>query len=152
MKAKNIATIYAILAAALYAINVPLSKILLNYVEPTMMASFLYLGAGLGSLIVALLLGERIPAIPWMICVLALGFVAYGLSIHFYIMAQKDLGAAKTSAFYSIAPFLGVAFSMLLLNERPGIQFYLALIIMVISTYFMVKDTIELQHTHEHFA
>ncbi len=48
MKTKNIATIYAILAAALYAINVPLSKILLNYVEPTMMASFLYLGAGLG--------------------------------------------------------------------------------------------------------
>ena len=48
MKAKNIATIYAILTAALYAINVPLSKILLAYVEPTMMASFLYLGAGLG--------------------------------------------------------------------------------------------------------
>ena len=46
------------------------------------------------------------------------------------------------SAYYSIAPFLGVAFSMLLLGERPGIQFYMALIIMVISTYFMVKDTI----------
>ena len=106
--------------------------------------------SGLGSLIVALLLGEHIPAIPWMICVLALGFVAYGLSIHFYIMAQKDLGAAKTSAFYSIAPFLGVAFSMLLLNERPSVQFYVALTIMVISTYFMVKDTIGLQHTHEH--
>lgn len=74
---------------------------------------------------------------------LMLGFVAYGLSINFYIMAQKDLGAAKTSAYYSIAPFLGVAFSMLLLGERPGIQFYLALIIMVISTYFMVKDTID---------
>lgn len=48
MKVQNIATIYAILAAALYAINVPLSKILLDYVEPTMMASFLYLGAGFG--------------------------------------------------------------------------------------------------------
>lgn len=48
MKAKNMAILYAILAAALYAINVPLSKILLNYVEPTMMAAFLYLGAGLG--------------------------------------------------------------------------------------------------------
>lgn len=45
---KNIAIIYAILAEALYAINVPLSKVLLDYVEPTMMASFLYLGAGLG--------------------------------------------------------------------------------------------------------
>ena len=295
MQTKNIATIYAILAAALYAINVPISKILLNYIEPTMMASFLYLGAGLGlfiygliekrigkserkepltkkelpytvamvvldivapillmmgitmtnsanvsllnnfeivatsiialvifkevisrklwfaivlvtiasivlsfegvgsftfnqgslfvlgaclcwgfennctkmisnkssieiviikgtfsglgSLIVAFVLGEHIPAIHWLLCVLVLGFVAYGLSIHFYIMAQKDLGAAKTSAYYSIAPFIGVVFSMLLLNEKPSIQFYVALIIMIISTYFMVKDTIELQHT-----
>lgn len=40
MNSKSIATVYAILAAALYAINVPLSKVLLNYVEPTMMASF----------------------------------------------------------------------------------------------------------------
>ena len=63
---------------------------------------------------------------------------------------SRLLGAAKTSSYYSIAPFLGGAFSMLLLNERPSIQFYVALIIMIISTYIMVKDTIELQHTHEH--
>ena len=45
---QNKATFYAVLAAALYAINVPLSKLLLNHIEPTMMASFLYLGAGIG--------------------------------------------------------------------------------------------------------
>lgn len=106
--------------------------------------------SGLGSLVIALLLGEKIPEWKWMAAVLLLGFVAYGLSIHFYIMAQKDLGAAKTSAYYSIAPFLGVAFSMLLLGERPGIQFYMALTIMIVSTIFMIKDSIELQHTHEH--
>ena len=83
-------------------------------------------------------------------CVLILGFFVYGLSINFYIMAQKDLGAAKTSAYYSVAPFLGVAFSMVLLKERPSIQFFVALIIMIFSTILMVKDTIELQHTHEH--
>ena len=65
-------------------------------------------------------------------------------------MAQKDLGAAKTSAYYSVAPFLGVAFSMVLLKERPSLQFFVALIIMIFSTVLMVKDTIELQHTHEH--
>lgn len=48
MKTKHLATVYAILAAALYAINVPLSKVLLNHVAPTMMAAFLYLGAGIG--------------------------------------------------------------------------------------------------------
>ena len=106
--------------------------------------------SGLGSLIVALLLGESIPAVKWLFCVLILGFVAYGLSINFYIMAQKDLGAAKTSAYYSVAPFLGVAFSMILLKERPSLQFFVALIIMIFSTILMVKDTIELQHTHEH--
>lgn len=99
--------------------------------------------SGLGSLVVALIVGERLPALGWIACVLALGFVAYGLSIHFYIMAQKDLGAAKTSAFYAVAPFLGVAFSMLLLNERPGIRFYAALCIMLISTCLMVKDTVD---------
>lgn len=106
--------------------------------------------SGLGSLIIALVLGERIPAPLWLFATLLLGFVAYGLSIKFYIMAQKDLGAAKTSAFYSIAPFLGVAFGMALLKERPEVQFYVALAIMVISTIFMVKDSIALQHTHEH--
>ena len=79
-----------------------------------------------------------------------LGFVAYGLSIYFYVSAQKELGAAKTSAYYSVAPFLGVAFGMLILGERPAVQFYIAVAVMIISTYFMVKDTIELQHTHEH--
>lgn len=106
--------------------------------------------SGLGSLITALLLGEPIPPIPWIAAALLLGFVAYGMSINCYIMAQKDLGAAKTSAFYSIAPFLGVLFGMILLHERPGLQFYLALAIMAVSTVLMVKDTIGLQHTHEH--
>lgn len=39
---------------------------------------------------------------------------------------------------------------MLLLGERPGGQFYAALLIMTVSTVLMVKDTIALQHTHEH--
>ncbi len=106
--------------------------------------------SGLGSLIVAWSIGEEIPGFLWILTVLLLGFVAYGLSINFYIKAQKDLGAAKTSAYYSVAPFLGVAFGMLLLGDRPGLQFYVGLIIMVAATFLMVRDTIGLQHTHEH--
>ena len=106
--------------------------------------------SGLGSLIVALCLGEKLPGIGFIGAVLLLGFVAYGLSINFYIKAQANLGAAKTSAYYSIAPFLGVFFGMVFLGERPGIRFYLGLAVMIIATVLMVKDTIELQHTHEH--
>ena len=97
--------------------------------------------SGLGSLLIALLLGEELPSPSWMLRVLLLGFVSYGLSINFYILAQKELGAAKTSAFYYVAPFLGVAFSMLLLGERPDMQFYAALAIMLLATVLMVQDT-----------
>lgn len=106
--------------------------------------------SGLGSFLIALLLGERLPALPFAGAALLLGFVAYGLSINFYILAQKDLGAAKTSAYYSIAPFLGVAFSLVLLGERPGLRFYAALAIMALSAVLMARDTVKLQHSHEH--
>ena len=99
--------------------------------------------SGLGSLVIALFIGEKLPALIWLGGVMLLGFVAYGLSINFYIKAQKYLGAAKTSAYYSIAPFLGVGFGMLLFRERPGIQFYIGLIIMVLATILLIKDTLE---------
>ena len=98
--------------------------------------------SGMGSLAIALLLGESVPAAKWVIAILLLGFVSYGLSIKFYIMAQQHLGAAKTSAYYSIAPFLGVAFSMALLGERPSLQFYVAMAIMAAGAAALVKDTV----------
>lgn len=99
--------------------------------------------SGFGSLVIALVMGESLPALKWVLCVLLLGFVAYGLSINFYILAQKDLGAARTSAFYSVAPFLGVAFSMILLGEHLTLQFCIAFAIMVIATILMVQDSTE---------
>lgn len=45
----------AILAAALYAINSPLSKLLLEFMPSTLMAGFLYIGAGLGMGVIALI-------------------------------------------------------------------------------------------------
>lgn len=106
--------------------------------------------SGLGSLIVAFCAGESLPGLRWIPAILLLGFVAYGLSINFYIKAQKELGAAKTSAWYSIAPFLGVVFGIVLLGERPDGRFFLGLGLMVLATLLMVFDTISLQHTHEH--
>ena len=106
--------------------------------------------SGLGSLIVAFCAGESLPGLRWIPAILLLGFVAYGLSINFYIKAQKELGAAKTSAWYSIAPFLGVVFGIVFLGERPDGRFFLGLGLMVLATLLMVFDTISLQHTHEH--
>lgn len=106
--------------------------------------------SGAGSLIIALILREPFPAPRYIFLILLLGFVSYGLSIHSYIKAQKDLGAAKTGAWYAIAPFLGVAFSLVFLHEKPTIQFFIALAIMAAATVFIIKDTVTLQHSHGH--
>ena len=106
--------------------------------------------SGLGSLAVALMLGEPVPGRLQIPSVMLLGFVAYGLSINFYIKAQKSLGAATTSAYSSIAPFLGVLFGVVILGEKPGLQFYLGLGIMIAATVLLIRDTIALQHTHSH--
>lgn len=103
-------------------------------------------GSGIGSLIIALVLGETSNNISFIIIALLLGFVAYGLSIFLYIYAQRDLGAAKTSAYYAVAPFIGVGLSLVIFKEIPTTSFILALTIMIIGMYFASTE----DHNHEH--
>lgn len=97
-------------------------------------------GSGLGALGIAFGCGERLPSVGAMIGALALGFVAYGLSIYFYIYAQRDLGAAKTSTYYAVAPFIGAALSLLIFAEWPGVAYLVALAIMAAGTYLASRD------------
>ena len=92
------------------------------------------LGSGLGALMVAWAIGERLVGAEWMIASMLLGFVAYGLSIYYYTYAQRVIGAARTSAYYAIAPFIGAVLSMLILGERPNWIFFVALAIMLVGT------------------
>ena len=101
------------------------------------------LGSGTGALIVALLSGESFPALGYVPVALALGFVAYGLSIYFYVYAQRDLGAARTSAYYAIAPFIGVLLSLVIFRDWPGWMFFAALAVMIAATVLVTKDQAE---------
>ncbi len=99
-------------------------------------------GSGTGSLIVAVIIGEKLPDLRFILPAVVLGFVAYGLSIFTYIRAQKTLGAAKTSAFYAIAPFIGAMLSFIFLRESLTITYIIAFVIMVLGTVFVVSDTL----------
>ena len=97
-------------------------------------------GSGMGAMIVALVCGEHLPALLPALGALALGFVAYGLSIFFYIYAQRTLGAAKTSTWYAISPFIGVGLSLVIFRQIPGLMFWVALAIMAAGAYFAATD------------
>jgi drug/metabolite transporter (DMT)-like permease len=98
--------------------------------------------SGLGSLIVALILRESFASLTSLVFALALGFVAYGLSIFFYVKAQGVIGAAKTSAYYSVAPFIGALLSFLIFKESLRATYFIALAIMVMGTALVVCDTL----------
>ena len=95
------------------------------------------LGSGFGSVVLGLIIGEAFPVMRDIALILLLGFVAYGLSIYFYVYAQRDLGAAKTSAYYAVAPFIGVLLSLIVFRELPGTLFFIALTIMILGTWLI---------------
>lgn len=105
---------------------------------------------GTGSFIVAFITGESLPHSKYILLAMLLGFIAYGLSIFLYIRAQRDLGAAKTSAYYSVAPFIGTFLAFIINGETLSIAYLIGLFFMIIGTIFVVSDTLVKNHSHLH--
>ena len=106
--------------------------------------------SGLGALIIALIKKEAMPGIIYIVAALILGFVAYGLSIFLYVRAQNILGAAKTSAHYAIAPFVGAFLSFVFLREQLSGMYIIALAVMIMGSILVVADTLFRHHAHQH--
>ena len=96
--------------------------------------------SGAGALGIAFFAGGRLPGAMDALAAMLLGFVAFGMSIFFYIRAQRDLGAARTSAYYALAPFIGAGLSLAIFRDMPGATFFLALAIMIAGAYLASSD------------
>ena len=96
--------------------------------------------SGAGSLIIGLVIGERVTVLWSVFAVLGIGLVAYGLSIFFYVYAQRLLGAARTSAYYAVSPFLGTLLSLVIFRELPHFTYYIALALMAVGAFLCAED------------
>jgi drug/metabolite transporter (DMT)-like permease len=119
---------------------------MLSIKDPKQIVVIKGIGSGIGALIISVAIQEYSTDLLYISIALILGFVAYGLSIFFYISAQRELGAARTSTYYAAAPFVGVFASWLFLKEMPSLTFLLALAIMLTGTYFAISE----KHGHKH--
>ncbi len=106
--------------------------------------------SGSAALMIALIKRESMPGFWYIGAALILGFVAYGLSIFLYVRAQHVIGAAKTSAYYAVAPFVGAFLSFVVLREHLSWMYFIALIIMIAGSVLVVADTLIKSHTHAH--
>ena len=131
----SIGSVFVILAALSWGLENNLTR-RLSFNDPLMVVVIKGIFSGLGSLIIALFLREVVFNVPYILWTLLLGFIAYGLSIFFYVTAQRELGAAKTSAFYAFAPFVGAILSLIIFFELPLINFYIAIVLMAVGSYY----------------
>lgn len=96
--------------------------------------------SGVGSVVIGLCVGERFTVVWSVFAVLVVGFVAYGASIYFYVHAQRLLGAARTSAYYAIAPFIGTLLSLIIFKDLPHYTYFIALGFMAVGAWLCAKD------------
>ena len=104
--------------------------------------------AGVVNAGLALLLGERLPGPGGLAEAMTVGFLGYGVSLVLFVLALRGLGAARTGAYFSTAPFMGAAIAILALGEHPSGMFWLATVLMGTGVWLHLQERHEHAHTH----
>ena len=105
--------------------------------------------AGPVNLLMALALGAKFPAGPTIAAAMATGLAGYGISLVLFVVALRNLGSARTGAYFSVAPLFGVALSLALWPELPTLSFWIAAALMAFGIWLHVRERHEHIHTHE---
>ena len=135
----NLGSLFVLLACILWGIENNCTR-KLSSKDPLEIVMVKGIFSGLGSVMIGLVCGERVHHLWAIPLVLLLGFVAYGLSIYYYVYAQRLLGAARTSAYYAVAPFIGAFLSLIIFREVPGVLFLAALALMAVGAWLSSGD------------
>src|SRR5438094_4866676 len=105
--------------------------------------------AGAANLGLALALGAYLPAPGAMALAGVVGLLGYGISLVLFIMALRDLGAARTGAYFSVAPFFGAILALLLPATSTGPAFWAAAALMALGVWLHLTERHEHEHVHE---
>jgi drug/metabolite transporter (DMT)-like permease len=105
--------------------------------------------AGGTNLALALSLGATLPGGALLIKSLLLGFAGYGVSLVLFVLALRGLGAARTGAYFSTAPFIGAAIAIAVFGEPTSVTFWLAAALMGSGVWLHLSERHEHEHSHE---
>lgn len=133
-------SIYILLAATCWGLENNCTR-KISYLDPKFIVLLKGVFSGSISLVLGFLFQEKIEYILPIFASFGIGIVAYGLSIFFYVFAQRYIGAAKTSTYYAIAPFIATLLSITILKEKITIQFIVGLLWMMLGIYYVSSET-----------
>jgi drug/metabolite transporter (DMT)-like permease len=120
--------------------------------DPLAVAGTKGLVAGVVNTSIALALGNLLPAWPQLAFAGLLGFLGYGVSLALFVLALRHVGAARTGAYFSLAPFIGAGVALGLLHESPGALFWPATGLMAVGLWLHLAERHQHRHTHTPLA
>ena len=138
-----------LLATAAWGVDNTLSRALAERDPGQVVMAKALLGATATSLL-ALLFAEPLPSAGAALALFAIGATGYGLSLRFYLLAQRAFGAARTGSVFAFAPFIGAAFAVALGDRSASALMALGSALMLAGVVLHLVESHG--HAHEHEA
>lgn len=117
--------------------------------DPLQISAIKGLAAGGTNVALAFALGAELPSMATAAFAATLGFLGYGLSLAAFVVGLRELGTARTGAYFSTAPFVGAAVSVLMLGEPVTVRLVAAAALMGVGVWLHLTERHEHEHRHE---
>lgn len=121
----------------------------LSSADPVVTAAIKGIAAGCVNVTLALLLGASTPPLMTIGAAALVGFLGVGVSLVLFMLALRHLGAARTGAYFSLAPFIGAVIALALLHEPLTVQIAVAGLLMGVGLWLHLAERHEHEHIHE---
>lgn len=121
----------------------------LSAADPVQIALIKGLVAGAVNLTLALALGAQMPPLTATLAAGLVGLLGYGVSLVMFVLALRHLGAARTGAYFSTAPFIGAGLAIAMFGEPITMQLLAASALMIVGVALHLMEAHEHPHTHE---
>jgi drug/metabolite transporter (DMT)-like permease len=121
----------------------------LSAADPVQIAMVKGVAAGVINTALGFAHGAQLPDEGTLAAAAIVGFLGYGVSLALFVLGLRHLGAARTGAYFSIAPFIGAAIAVPLLGEPVTWPLIAASALMASGVYLHLAEKHEHEHMHE---
>ena len=121
----------------------------LSSADPVQIAMIKGLVAGAVNLALALASGASLPSSGILLAAGGIGFLGYGVSLALFVLGLRHLGAARTGAYFSLAPFVGAVLAVLMLGEPVTVKLLVAGGLMALGLWLHLAERHDHEHAHE---
>lgn len=121
----------------------------LSSADPVQIAMLKGLVAGSVNFSLALAIGVKPPPAGTILVAGIVGFLGYGVSLALYVLGLRHLGAARTGAYFSLAPFVGAGLAVVMLGEPLSMNLLVAGGLMAFGLWLHLSERHDHEHTHE---